>query len=306
MSSKPQKFRGRMGSLPVTWYRGKHTNYLPNKKTLEKENAIEQFLLNGWLPDEPFIKHNSHIVAIGSCFAREVSNYLAEQGYSSLKSVKGRHDAHEFIDEGVNNTFALRQLLEWSWTGKEPKDETWHNSKSDIMERNEERRKESAKYFSKSNVIIITLGLSEVWYNKETEDVYWRAVPYDEFDKSKHGYRVSNVEENKKNLQVILDLIEQHAPKAKVIITLSPVPLIATFRPIGCIVANSVSKAILRVAVDEVMRERDVQNNDKLFYWPSYEIVKEYAKSPYKEDNRHITRETVELIMETFSKYYVK
>ena len=50
-------------------------------------------------------------------------------------------------------------------------------------------------------------------------------------------------------------VIRKHRPDARIVVTLSPIPLMATFRPVSCMVANSVSKASLRCAIDTVMTE---------------------------------------------------
>ena len=59
-------------------------------------------------------------------------------------------------------------------------------------------------------------------------------------------------------------------PDAPVVLTLSPVPLMATFRDVSCITADAVSKSVLRVALDQVMRD----GREGVYYWPSYEVVK--------------------------------
>jgi len=295
--------------LNTAWFRGNVTNFLPWKKDLQSENGLEEYILHGWLPDEPFIKKDTKIVPIGSCFAREVAGYLAYKGFTSLQKPVDPTDRNKIIkepgnfNEGINNTFALRQLFEWIWLNKEPQDETWHNENKEVIARTNKQRQSAKERYNNTEVFILTLGLSEIWYNKDTNDVFWRAVPYEQYDKSKHGFRISTVDENKENLRTIINLINEHAaPNARIIITLSPVPLMATFRPVSCITASSVSKAILRVTIDEVLREYDSSN---LFYWPSYEIVKEYAKEPYQDDNRHIERDVVDFIMDKFSRYYI-
>lgn len=282
-----------------SWYRGKNVNASGNIALLKKGNAIEKYVLKGWLPSEPFIEKNSHVVGVGSCFAWNVTKYLHKRGYRAHLP----EDGVEIQRAGSNHTFALRQLLEWAWTGKEPIDETWYDKDINNIERTEQLRQEIAEYFSAADVFILTLGLSEVWYNKQTNDVFWRAVPQHKHDPNKHGFRVTTVEENKENLHAVLDLIKKYAPKAKIIVTLSPVPLRATFRPISQMSANSVSKAILRVTIDEVWRERD-----DFSYWPSYEIVKEFLPAtkghPYDPDNIHVTDEAVAFIMKHFEKHF--
>ncbi len=42
-----------------------------------------------------------------------------------------------------------------------------------------------------------------------------------------------------------------------------------------------------------------------LFYWPSYEIVKEFHTDPYMDDGRHIKPEIVQQIMRLFHKFYL-
>ena len=297
---------GKMKKLNTSWFRGKTTNFLPSKEELS--NGLEKYIFEGWLPDQPFITRDTPIVTIGSCFAREVAGYLYGKGYN-IQTPADDKDPNavtkelESFNEGVNNTFALRQLFEWVFLNKEPQDETWHKEDKSTIKRSKLQRESAFERFSTAEVFVFTLGLSEVWYNKETEDVFWRAVPYNQYDETKHAFRVSTVDENKENIKRIIGIIKQHVPGAKIIFTLSPVPLIATFRPVSCITASTVSKAILRVAIDEVVRE---YINDNVFYWPSYEMVKEYADDPYQEDNRHIERDFVYEIMDNFARYYVK
>jgi hypothetical protein len=306
------KFRynqeGETKQVNTAWFRGKHTNFLPSREELYKDGGLEKYIFDGWLPDKPFISKETPIITIGSCFAREVAGYLSGKGYA-IQTPANSEDPNsvekelESFNEGVNNTFALRQLFEWVFEDKEPQDETWHRGNQTVIDRNEEQKQSAYDRFSGAEVFVFTLGLSEVWENKETGDVFWRAVPYNQYDERKHGFRVSTVEENKENLKTIIRIIEENVPNAKIIFTLSPVPLIATFRPINAITATSVSKAVLRIAIDETYREHE---KDNIFYWPSYEMVKEYGNNPYQDDNRHIYRHFVYNIMDNFARYYVK
>ena len=50
--------------------------------------------------------------------------------------------------------------------------------------------------------------------------------------------------------------MRKHVPHASVVLTLSPVPLAATFRGVSCVTANAASKATLRAAVDVPPAER--------------------------------------------------
>ena len=82
-----------------------------------------------------------------------------------------------------------------------------------------------------------------------------------------------------------------------------PIPLVATFRPESCITANVVSKAILRSAIDELHRE--VKDEGKLFYWPSYDIIEQaFGPGRYQADRRHIERPILNYIMALFETHY--
>ena len=112
------------------------------------------------------------------------------------------------------------------------------------------------------------------------------------------------MQENLDNIEAIYNIIRKHKPEATIILTLSPVPLYATFRPVSCITANTVSKAILRAAIDEFYRNHSTDKD--LFYWPSYEIIQFHGKDGFKDDNRHINPVAKKGIMERFEKYYCK
>jgi len=92
-------------------------------------------------------------------------------------------------------------------------------------------------------------------------------------------------------------------PNVSIVLTLSPAPLAATFRPVSCITANAVSKASLRVAIDELMRDR--ADDPKLFYFPSYEMVTSVLPNAYEDDLRHPTPATVATIMQLFKRYFL-
>ena len=68
-----------------SWYRGKHCNFIPNKKNLNSnKNFIKDYVLKGYLPKQPIINKKNKIIAFVSCFAFHVSQYLASKGYSVL------------------------------------------------------------------------------------------------------------------------------------------------------------------------------------------------------------------------------
>ena len=44
--------------------------------------------------------------------------------------------------------------------------------------------------------------------------------------------------------------------------------------------------------------------NRELFYFPSYEIVHDYFRDPFEEDNRHVATFVASRIVQSFARYY--
>lgn len=286
-----------------SWYRGEHCNYLPDSEAMAEPDALAKYVGYGWLPAAPFITRTDPITTFGSCFAAHIADYLRKAGFTTADL--GRSPASYVIrcGEGMVNTAAVAQQFQWAYGEKEFNEPLWYDKEGSAAEYEENVRTETREIFDSSKVFIVTLGLSEVWYNKETGETFWRAIPRERFDPSRHGFKVLSVGENKENLETSYRLIRQHRPDAAIIFTLSPVPLVATFRPVSCISANTVSKASLRMAVDELMREHP--DDPRLFYFPSYEIVKEVIADPYEDDRRHVRPEVVSGIMNFFARHYL-
>ena len=351
------------------WYRGPpgQARYMPSLPELRAEHGLEGFVLQGWTPHAPLIRADDMVTALGSCFADEIRIWLRARGYRVNDDFRsGRSYPHVEdttvpllqCSAGLVNTFVLLQQFEWALEGRAFSDDIWVGAKGQIVLPTEAARLKTRQMFAATRVFVITLGLAEVWFQRtrrrrrpsedgedgeapkeeveeweEVEEVLWRAVPSDRFEPKRHGFRVSSVEENLRNLRRLVRLVRKHVPGASVVFTLSPVPLNATFRGVSCVTANAVSKSILRVAVDELMRENGVGLHHQppppphadadadtdagggaggdadaglggLYYWPAYEMVKEAFAQPYLDDGRHPRPEVVQRILQLFGKHY--
>ena len=282
-----------------TWFRGETTNYNPTVARMIGVNAVQDWVLHGWAPEAPLIRPSTQITAFGSCFATNISKWLSQRNFSVLNKNGDAKAAYVVtMGEGMVNSFVIRQQFEWAWENKVFEEPLWHGYNAEEFGYDETVRLETKKIFDETEVFILTFGLSEVWYDEPTGNVFWRTIPKDVYDPERHKFRVSTVEENKANMRAIYDLIRKHRPDAKMIFTLSPIPLIATFRDVSCLTANSVSKSVLRVAIDELMRE--TREEGALYYWPSYEIITDVFRLPYRGDRRHPKGPTLDYIMTLF------
>lgn len=294
---------GSVRSLSSTWFRGENCNFHPFRASFSEPDALMKYVGMGWLPDQPFLTRADQITTFGSCFASHVTKFLAEHGYN----VGAPEAVAPYVirfGESMVNTAAIAQQFRWAYGETNFDEPLWHDMTGTAIEYTESMRQATRAVFDGSNAFIITLGLSEVWQNKITGEVFWRAIPEHQFDPRVHGFTILDTTENKANLATAYRIIRQHRPRAAVIFTLSPVPLAATFRPISCVTANSVSKAILRVAVDEFMRAHP--DDDRLFYFPSHEVVKDVIDAPFDEDLRHVRPDVVAQIMDLFARTYLK
>lgn len=286
--------------LGLGWNRGEHYRLNPALATMLTSTAVENHILHGWLPEEPLIGRSTSVLALGSCFAQKFADHLLERQDRLLNEGDSPHVLR--IHAGMATSFSIRQHLEWALEGKAFEQSLWQGFDVEALGFGEEARREARARYLRTDVFLVTLGLAEIWQDKITGETFWRAVPRDRFDPERHLFRVSSVTENLDNLRFIYRTIRHHRPTAKIVLSLSPIPLYATFRPQSCITANAASKAILRAAIDELWRE--VEAEGFLHYWPSFEIVTEAFGRRFEKDRREIKGGILRYIMLLFEKHY--
>jgi hypothetical protein len=222
-----------LGDIEPWYFSRRATNLFPRKNEEFQDPAriIEKYILPGWLPDQPLFKRNSALLTMGSCFAQELRNYLAEQGMAS---------GWMFVPPGLNNTFAIRNFIDWCLTGRQSEEAYWYDEKDGgaIKWDPEQESQAYRRVFEKIHGLVLTIGLAEVWYDIETAGVFWRGVPKSIYDEEKHRCRMSTVEENINNISHVVRSLKAARPELPIIITLSPIALKATFEPKSCFTAD--------------------------------------------------------------------
>ena len=275
-----------------------------------------------------FITKNTPLASAGSCFAMEIAHWLQREGYNYI--VTEPHFRGNFLtssDVGqvsdasaawgsIFNTPSFRQLVErtfglrdfprilWSRKGiyMDPFREHIQFHSMEEYAANCPRHIEAArKALLQAEVLIITLGLNEIWRFKMDSSVFsqapWRMAP------SLVEQHVLTVEENVGELQEMLDILRSFNPKIQLIVTLSPIPLHATFlhEDYHVVEANAHSKAVLRIAAQQF-----VEQNEGVYYFPSYELVSSGGPASWQPDQRHVTTATVDRIMQMFNEMFVE
>lgn len=283
-----------------SFYRGDVLHRMPRQAVLTHETVIQDYILKGWMPEAPFIGPDSTIVAFGSCFAANIGCYLQNLGFDVSTSRDGKTYVQTIAD-GLVNVFAICQQFEWAWENRVPSVELWHGWKAEGYAYEERVRLATKALFDKADVFILTFGLSEIWYDEPSGGTFWRAIPEGKFDATRHKFRVATSAETLERLRRIYDLIRTHRPAATIVFTLSPIGLAATFRPVSCISANAVSKAVLRAAIDELYRSVVDPN---FFYFPAYEVVTSGFRTPFGSDLRHVHDHVLRANMKVFEHYF--
>jgi GSCFA family protein len=259
---------------------------------------FREFILPGHVPAEPLLTPADKVVTLGSCFAEELREVLQKADFRS---------GLFWYPSGLNNTFALLDFVSWAATGSVTHRAFRYerSAQGEIVEWTPGRDQASyAQEFRDAGAFVFTLGLAEVWLDRATDQVFWRGVPENIYDENRHEFRLTSVGDNESNIREIIRLIQTVNPRAPIVLTLSPVPLLATFRDVSCMTADCVSKSVLRVALDNVMSEK-LQG---VYYWPSFELVKWAGAAldwrAYGQDARHAQRYLVQCIMSAFVESY--
>jgi hypothetical protein len=136
----------------------------------------------------------------------------------------------------------------------------------------ENHRRCSRRALRSAEVLILTLGLTEIWEDERDGAVICLpARPYvnEGRDMCPYRFRVSRYHENLANLERSHAIMAAHNPGCKLLVTVPPVHLWATYRRDADVISASCnSKATLRAVVDEF-----AAHHEDVFYFPAYEMA---------------------------------
>ena len=272
------------------------------------------------------MQHEDKVFAIGSCFARGVELALIDQKMDVL-SKTGEFDSFPAMNGELElgftnkyNTFSIYNELRWAL---DPAAEFPRESLVDLgngifydphtnpalqlagLEETIYRRELMqmvTRRISQCRVVIITLGLVEVWRDTVANVFINQLIPgmhsaYPE----RYELHVTNFVENLSNLERIHGLLSQFGHQdVQIVVTVSPVPLQATFSGEDVVIANTYSKCLLRAVAQEWSAA-----HKNVHYFPSYEIVQNSdRKLTWEEDMRHVKGNVVRHIMNLFLRNY--
>jgi GSCFA family len=289
---------------PDTWYKGEHFQRFPYDRPVSVEDIVY-----GWKPAQKVITAETKVLAFGSCFAEYFVKFLAQHGYNRWLLPVERHSHSDenlllALPVTFENIFVVVQQFRWAFQEFTPKAKLWFTKDKLLFEATEERRQKVRCSFQEGDVFVITLGLSEVWFDQIENEPMWRTIPARLYEPGRHVCRPATVAETLEALHEFDALVDLYLPAKQFIFTLSPIPLTATIRDQSAVTANCASKAILRAALDEFIGSRKASRKSRYHYFPSYEIVLHLFDHPFLPDNRHIRPEVAASVLDIFSRLY--
>jgi tetratricopeptide (TPR) repeat protein len=244
----------------------------------------------------PLIHPRSRVVTLGSCFAMNIAHSLAKVGVAARPLGLG---------ELINSTFANRALLEWASGEPAPTADTEVINVLKTYFGDSPEQIRSA--FTEADLIVFTLGVAPAFFDRQS-GAFYLACPN---VNTRHLlaskiFRTTTVEENVVNIEYIASTLRRWNPRIETVFTVSPVPLYATLEYDSAIVADCVSKATLRVAIDTVVK----RHHEGVRYWPAFEIVRwlgAYHGPMFGAEDgtsRHVSEHAIDAIVHAFLETY--
>jgi hypothetical protein len=283
---------------------------------------------------EAYIHPETKVATAGSCFAQHIARYLRESGFNYHVTEPG----HPILPEDIRtkngyglfsarygNIYTARQLLqliERAYGRYAPVEEVWREAEDvfldpfrpsvqpggfvSALEMQLDRAQHLAAVramFETLDVFIFTLGLTECWMSSQDGAVFpiCPGVEGGTFDPSRYSFHNQTVDEIVTDMSKFLMALARVNSRARVILTVSPVPLAATARQDQHVLtATTYSKSVLRVAA-EMLTSRF----DHVAYFPSYEIITgAFSRGAYYADDlRNVLEPGVAHVMGLFMKH---
>jgi hypothetical protein len=274
------------------------------------------------------------VATAGSCFAQHIARTLSTSGFNyfvpesappEMPTQEALASNYGVFSARYGNIYTVRQLVQLfkrAIGAFLPQEELWLNRSGRVvdpfrpqiepdgfadtaamMSARTEHLEAVERMMRETDVLVFTLGLTEGWRSKLDGSIYPLApgVAGGEMDTDRYEFVNFTVDEVVADLHEALDLLSWINPACRVILTVSPVPLIATYEPRHALVATTYSKSVLRTAADMICRQ-----HGHVDYFPSYEIITgSFNHGAYfEEDLRTVRGDGVAHVMRIFMKHF--
>jgi hypothetical protein len=280
----------------------------------------------------PILDKSTPIATAGSCFAFEISTVLQEQGYNYLIAERPDDPREGVIVNGYNpgdpyvrfsgnygllfNSPSLLRIAERAFGTREFKkllvpegdgfidpyrENVYFRNQQAYLDDYPKHTEALRKILTETEVFVYTMGLNECWVYRDDKTAISRNPRANFYALVEH--KRLTVQENVHYIEEFFRLCRRHNPKMKLILSVSPIPFLATgLSDVSHVVeANCHSKSVLRVAAQEL-----VEKHEDIHYFPSFEMVMFTLDDPWESDLRHVKRDAVREVVNVFYEMYAK
>jgi hypothetical protein len=272
------------------------------------------------------LRRGDRVMSAGSCFAANIVPYLEKSGFPYVRTearhpmlrAPAEHLGYDNFSAAYGNLYTarqLRQLLQRALGYWLPREDAWEDpadgtfidpfrpglryrarSRDEFALLTRQHLDSVRRAFEEATVFVFTLGLTEAWVSRQDGAVF-PACPgtvAGNFDAGRHAFHNFTVGEVAADMAEFIADVRRINPGLRIVLTVSPVPLVATATGGHVLTSTIYSKSVLRVAAEEVVRgHRDVT------YFPAYEIVTgpQAPERFFEADRRNVSREAVDMVM---------
>jgi hypothetical protein len=274
------------------------------------------------------------IVTAGSCFAQHIarrlpdfgcSHFVTEPAHPLLPAAEAEAFGYGVYSARYGNIYTARQLLQLfrrAHGTMRPREDVWEDGGASIdpfrpaiQPGGFPTRREFAldraqhfaavrRAFADMDVLVFTLGLIEAWESAADGAVFpvCPGTVAGRFDPERHRLIVMTADEVVADFRAFLTEARALNPRFRVVLTVSPVPLMATALDRHVLEATVLAKATLRVAAEVIAQDPEV------FYFPSYEMVTgAHARGAgFAADLRSVTESAVDHVMWVFARHMLE
>lgn len=283
-----------------------------------------------WKPKFPIDPVGHRFASVGSCFANHIGARLTAHGLTWLGSRSRAESAAPSYDSfGLGNIYTPKSFLHWlravercddsDDTDQSHEDvtivwdsascryqdlliaKTWEHGFGSSAEARRHRRAritEVRNVLLETDILIFTLGLTEGWEAPSGTPypicpaVSFPGIPAESYRFVKYDY-----DDVLRDLLASVQSLNEINPDIRLLLTVSPVPLVATASGDHVIAATTHSKSVLRAAAETCRNE-----SENVDYFPSYELVvtSAMAQDRFSADRRSVTPGAIDLVMSHF------
>lgn len=271
----------------------------------------------------------AQIATAGSCFAQHIGRRLRSSGFAfvdvepapeGLPAAEQLANGYRMYSARFGNVYTTRQLLQLfdrAFGDFTPAESVWEvvggfvdpfrptitaqpfASAEAVLEARDEHLAAVRRLFSETDVFVFTLGLTETWAAKADGAVYPVApgVSGGVYDPTRHTLLNLGFADVMQDLRQFIAKVRALRKGARFILTVSPVPLMATATDHNVVVATNYSKSVLRAVAGQL-----ADSTPFVDYFPSYEIINSHVMSScfYEADFRGVAEQGVDHVMAQF------